>query len=219
MTNGDASNEHLDFLEKQLKQQDTKIAELGGYATSGIYGGQQQDSNLIMWQLELDNILERIEHLLRGDIVKVDKDENVTYEVPKDKSLIILNSYGVQLIMNVTSFYLNRNTILSTYADNRINEILYDLGNELADVIYINYEKMGMDTIEKKSRHEILILNILHTIESAYNRALGGGERDSLRSARVVTESLSPGGRFPQQYGLQRKRHRGGFLNPRNWQF
>lgn len=217
MTNGEGTNEHLDFLEKQLKESENKVAQLSGYASAGIYGGQQQDSNLIMWQLELDNILERIEHLLRGDIVKVDKDENVTYDVPKDKSLIILNNYGVQLIMNVTSFYLNRNTILSTYDDGRIKDILYDLGNELADVVYINYEKMGMDTIEKKSRYEILILNILHTIESSYNRALSGGERDSLRSARVVTESLVPGGRQP--YNMPRKRHRGGFLNPKNWQF
>ncbi len=215
MTNGEATNEHLDFLEKQLKQQDNKIAELGGYAASSIYGTQAQDSNLIMWQLELDNILERIEHLLKGDIIKV-VGEDTIYETPKDKSLIILNDYGVQLIMNVTSFYLNRNTILSTYDDNRIKDILYDLGNELADVVYINYEKMGMDTIEKRSRHEILILNILHTIESAYNRALGGGERDSLRSARVVTESLAPRG---QVFNPMRKKHRGGFLNPQNWKF
>jgi len=211
----EVTNEHLAFLEKQLREQDNKITQLSGYTSAGIYGGQQQDSNLIMWQLELDNILERIEHLLRGDIVKVDKDENVTYDTPTDKSLIILNNYGVQLIMNVTSFYLNRNTILSTYDDGRIKEILYDLGNELADVVYINYEKMGMDTIEKKSRYEILILNILHTIESSYNRALSGGERDSLRSARVVTESLATGGRLP--YNMPRKKHRGGFLNPKNW--
>ena len=31
-----------------------------------------QENNLIVWQLELDNILERIEHLLRGNIIKED---------------------------------------------------------------------------------------------------------------------------------------------------
>ncbi len=71
----------------------------------------------------------------------------------------------------------------------RVFEILYDLGNELADLVYINYEKMGLDTVEKKSRSIILVMNILHIIESAYNRALGGEERDSLRSARLVTQS------------------------------
>ena len=209
-----AVNEHLGLLEQAMKEKDTKIAELGGYAASSITGQAGQNDNLIVWQLELDNILERIEHLLKGDIIKTDEEGNITYEKPDDSSLIILNDYGVQLIMNVISFYLNRNTILSNYHPDRVKDILYDLGYELADVVYINYEKMGMDCIEKKSRHEILILNILHTIESSYNRALGGEERESLRTARVVTQSLSPGGLGSP---LHRKRHGGGFLNPRNW--
>ena len=208
------TNEHLAILENVMKEKDNKINELAGYTSNAMFNQQQQDSNLIIWQLELDNILERIEHLLKGDIIKDDGQGNITYETPKDKNLIILNDYGVQLVMNVISFYLNRNTILSNYDDKRIFQILYDLGNELADVVYINYEQMGMTTIEKKSRHEILILNILHTIESSYNRALSGGERDSLRSARVVTQSITPGG---LSYPMRARKHAGGFLNPKNW--
>ena len=209
------TSDHLALLEQSMKDKDNKINELSGYASSSI-AQQSQDSNLIIWQLELDNILERIEHLLKGDIVSDDGQGNIVYKAPEDKSLIILNDYGVQLIMNVVSFYLNRNTILSNYDEVRIFEILFDLGFELADVIYINYEKIGMTSIEMKSRHEILILNILHTIESSYNRALKGGERDSLRSARVVTQSITPssGG---SSYATQEKRHVGGFLNPKNW--
>ena len=92
--------------------------------------------------------------------------------------------------MNIISFYLNRNTILSNYNENRIFEILFDLGTELADLMYINYEQMGLDTVEKRSRSIMLGMNILHILESAYNRSLAGGERDSLRSARIVTQSV-----------------------------
>ena len=214
MAEDEYTNEHLERLERQNKDQANKINELSGFTSNAMFN-QTQNDNLIIWQLELDNILERIEHLLKGDIIKDDGQGNVIYQTPKDTSLIILNDYGVQLVMNIISFYLNRNTILSNYDEIRIFNILFDLGNELADVIYINYEQMGMVSIEKKSRHEILILNILHTIESAYNRALSGGERDSLRSARVVTQSLTPGGTsFP---AMQRRKHMGGFLNPKNW--
>ncbi len=207
------TEEYLSRLEKINNDQQTKINELTSFTSSSM-SNQGQDPNLIIWQLELDNILERIEHLLKGDVIKDDGQGNIVYETPEDGSLVILNDYGVQLIMNVISFYLNRNTILSNYDDVRIYEILFDLGNELADVIYINYEQMGMTSMEKKSRHEILILNILHTIESAYNRSLKGGERDSLRSARVVTQNLSPPGQT--SYPMQKKRP-GGFLNPKNW--
>ncbi len=153
-----------------------------------------QENNLIVWQLELDNILERIEHLLRGNIIQEDGQGGIKITKPTDTRLIVLNDYGVQLIMNFISFYLNRNTILSNYREERIFEILHDLGYELGDLVYINYEQMGMDTVEKRSRYGMLVMNILHMIESSYNRAIAGEERDSLRKARIVnqTESLSP---------------------------
>lgn len=150
---------------------------------------QSQESNLIVWQLELDNILERIEHLLKGDILVDNGKGDHVYTTPKDKRLIILNEYGVQLVMNFISFYLNRNTILSNYREERIYEILHNLGYELSDLLYINYETMGLDTVEKKSRAAMFVMNILHMIESAYNRALNGDERESLRKARIVTQN------------------------------
>ena len=69
---------------------------------------------------------------------------------------------------------MNRNTILSNYREDRVMEILHDLGHELADLVYINYEKMGLDTVEKRSRSALIVINVLHMIESSYNRALNG---------------------------------------------
>ncbi len=160
----------------------------------GSIFGNSQEPNLIQWQLELDNILERIQHLLEGSVIGLDEKGNTTYIQPTDESLIILNDYGVKMIMNIISFYLNRNTILSNYKEERIQKILYDLGNKLADTIFINYEKMGLITMEKKSRYPLLVVNILNIIESSYLRALGGGERESLRTARMVNQTDSMGG-------------------------
>ncbi len=206
---------YITSLESKSQEKDNEINKLQGFASNTIFN-QSQDNNLIMWQLELDNILERVEHLLKGDVVKDDGSGNFIYTTPDDNKLIILNDYGTQLIMNVISFYLNRNTILSNYGWERVKEILFDLGNEVADVIYINYETMGLNTVEKRSRAELLVLNILHTIESAYNRALGGEERDSLRSARVVTQNINPPGVMGGS-PYMKKKSTGGFLNPKNW--
>jgi hypothetical protein len=179
---------NLDFLEKELRDKDQKINDLNTAIGSNIYN-QAQDNNLIVFQLELDNILERIEHLLRGDIVSEDKEGNIKFKKPENKDLIVLNEYGVQLILNIISFYLNRNTVLSNYHPDRVFEILYDLGIELADLIWESYEKMGLTTSYKRARYVMIVMNILHTLESAYNRALTGGERESLRSARIVTQT------------------------------
>lgn len=210
-------NSVIDNYETQLNEQREKTNNSNSaLASSTIYN--QQDSNLIVFQLELDNILEKIEHLLRGDVIREDeKTGELGYFTPEDIDLIILNEYGVQLIMNVISFYLNRNTILSFYNEERINKILSDLGIEVSDLILHNYEKMGMTTTTKKSRYPLLVISVIHIIESTYKRSLQGGERESLRSARVVTQTegigrMGPMGQMPQMNNRPFK-----IWNPKTW--
>ncbi len=197
---------YIDALESQ--QNVSVGSDLSNQAYNSIQNGSQD--NLVVFQLELDNILERIEHLLRGDIIREDAEGNISYVTPDDTTLIVMNDYGTQMVMNLLSFYLNRNTILSNYKEERIYEILFDLGNEFADLIYINYEKMGLNSVEKKSRYAFLVMNILHMVESAYFRALGGNELESLRSARVVTQNQPLGA---QQFAPPQQKS-GFSLNP-----
>lgn len=201
---------NLDYLEKVQNESSNFDSRIMQSAYSSITGDQ---SNLIMWQLELDNILERIDHLVRGDVLEEVGEGNVIYVKATDKDLVVFNEYGAQLIMNFISPYLNRNTILSNYKQDRIYEILDDLGIELADLIYVNYEKMGLNTVEKKSRSTVICINILHMIESSYNRSIMGAERESLRTARIVTQNqpLNPPGMEHMQ--MQHPK-RGWSLNP-----
>ncbi len=100
-----------------------------------------------------------------------------------------LNALGVSQLMSTISMYVTKETFLSYYSEERINEIMGDLGDALNDFLYCNYEKMGMDSKFKESKYTILILNILHTIESCSRRAIGGAEQYNLRSRSIVSES------------------------------
>ncbi len=203
-------------LENDKNKKDTKINELNQSLSNSIYASQNQDPNLIVYQLEMDNILEKIEHLLRGDVIKEVEGEMV-YTSGEDR-LKILNEYGVQLIMNTISFYLNRNTILSAYTEDRIFEILADLGEELSDVILCNYQAMGMVDMQKKSRYPMLVLNILHLIESAYNRSISGGERESLRTGRIVTQNEGMGrSAMMNQMNSPMRPSKFSLFNPDSW--
>lgn len=173
---------------------------------------QQGDQNLIEYQLDLDNILERLENLLRGKVLKSDKDGNFFYEDPISDDLKPFNEFGVQFLMNVITFYLNRNTILSHYTDERINKILYDFGYELADQISLNSKAMGLDTPAKKQRYPLIVLQVVHMLESTYRRALNGEEKESLRTARTVMQSDSMGS---NQYSHPQQKK--SFLKPKTW--
>lgn len=175
-------------LEQQNEQITNQNINLQRAVSSGFFS-QTENSNLIEYQLNTAEILEKIEHYLKGDLIKRDEHGNEYYEEQTDKDLILVNQYGVTFIMNTLSFYLDKNMILSAYREDRVNEILADLGDELADYIYCNLEKIGMDTKFKRSRFKILVINILHEVESVYRRALGGEEREGLRTGRIVTQN------------------------------
>lgn len=162
--------------------------------------GRQSDENLIKYQLDLKEELQIIEHLLKGHQLKTDNNGNTFYVEPTDERLKPFNEHGVQILLNIISFYLNRNTILSNYDEKVINWKMLDLGYEISDLIFMKYEEMGMDTKEKMKMYPMIIKEILDTVHSAYLRSLNGGERESLRTARTVnqTEPLNANSGYPQ---------------------
>jgi hypothetical protein len=228
--------------------------------SSSIFSGIN-DPNLIQWQLELDNILERIDHLLRGHELGFDEKGNLTWNEPTNIDNKLFNEYGVQEILRILSMYLNRNTILSNYDEDTINLKVYDFGMEIVDLVFMKYEEMFFlksdkqhfevlireyyrklerlrmndkiaykiellrikeeiktrkkDELDSKIKlYPMRIRELIDTVHSAYLRAMNGGERESLRTARTVnqTEPL----RQPQ--GLQNPQSTGGFtLNPFKW--
>lgn len=204
-------NPFLERLEAELETEKTKNTQLYNELSNFSQGGTQ-DPNLVQWQLDTDDILDRIEHFMKGEIIKEDAEGNVDYIKPETDDLAILNSYGVNSVMQILGNYVNRIHMLSFYSDERVNEILADLGDELALFIFCNYEKMGMTTEFKKSRYAMLVINILHIIESCYRRALFGKEREEANTGRLITETNRyPGGNIPSALVSQKKKRFGIF--------
>ena len=217
-----------DFLKKLEKENDAlrdKATQLNTALSSSTYQGQE-DPNLIQYQIDTGEMLGKIEHFLRGEYITADSEGNEYWTKPKikvkakngkyvemlDTDLILFNDYGVNAMMSIIGNYIDKNTMLSFYDEMRINEILADLGDELANFIYCNYEKMGMDTEFKKTRFQLLVLTILHSIESTYRRALRGKTMEDLNSSRIFTQIDSIGNR-PQ---LQVKK-KFNLLKPNTW--
>ncbi len=246
--------EQMDRQNQDLQNENTKL-------TSAMVGSNfpgHEDETLIHYQLETDKFLGRIEHFLRGDIVKVDDKGSIGYTTPKrifickvvkdldgikytidietkkiweivdtkskfktegtsnskslgdgrallqdetvklitmkeltliDSSQQNFNEYGVAELMRIMSMYITKETFLSNYEEDRINEIIADLGDAIADFIYCNYERMGMDTKYKESKYVLIVENLLHAVESCYRRALGGEEMKGLRQRAIVTQT------------------------------
>jgi len=190
----------------QMQRQDPRM-----FAQNSAFAPQFQD-NLIKWQLELDNILERCEHILRGDKLTFENGSLIwtSNQNPKDN---ILNEYGVQEVVRILSMYLNRNTILSDYDPEEINIKVLDFGRELNDLFFMKYEEMGLIGLEKRKNYPMLIREMVDIVHSSYKRALRGGEKRSLREARQITQSETLQGGVVVNTGGQGQNTRG-LLNP-----
>lgn len=146
------------------------------------------NDNMIKWQLELNEILERIEHVLRGDVVKYEGGHSIWIKLDEAHKDRLLNDLGVQEVLRILSMYLNRNTILGNYTDEEVNDKVFDFGDRLNTLFYTKYEKIGLDTAEKRKNFEMLWGMLVDVVHSAYTRAIGGQERSSLREARQLQQ-------------------------------
>jgi hypothetical protein len=191
---------------QQMPRQDPRM-----YAQNSAFAPQFQD-NLIKWQLELDNILERCEHILRGDKLAFENG-SLIWKANINEKDNILNEYGVQEVVRILSMYLNRNTILSDYDPEEINVKVLDFGRELNDLFFMKYEEMGLIGLEKRKNYPMLIREMVDIVHSSYKRALRGGEKRSLREARQITQSETLQGGVVVNAGGQ-SQHTRGLLNP-----
>lgn len=182
------SEDIVSQLQEELRLEKSKNAQLNTALASSSFGNADRE-NVIQYQLDSSELLQNLEHFLRGEYVQIDDEGNEGWVKPLNADLIILNDYGVSAIMSIIGSYVDKGTALSTYSEMRINEILGDIGDELAKWIYCNYERIGMNTEFKKTRYQLLVINILHLIESAYRKAIGGQTREDLNSSKIFTES------------------------------
>ncbi|KKM06326.1 hypothetical protein LCGC14_1745120 [marine sediment metagenome] len=202
-------------LQAEHAKDKTKNAELATALASSNYDSNER-RNLIEYQLDSAELLSKVEHFLRGDFIDTDDKGNEYWAKQKDKDLIMLNNYGVNAVLLIMGNYVDKGTALSTYDDLRINEILADLGDELVKFIFCNYEKMGMDTQNKRTRYGLIVINILHMIESTYRRALRGKTSEDINTSKIFTQSDSMGMGGATRPGSERKRSMRLF-DPRTW--
>lgn len=153
---------------------------------------EKRDGNFLHYQLSTDEMLEKLEHFYRSDYQGYDDEGDLVWKQQENKELVTFNDFGVSAIMEIISKYIDKNTILSDYTEQRIYEILGDIGDDLIMFILCNYEKMGMDTHFKKTKFRLIITTTTHIIESAYRRAKSGNTLKEINQSRVVGQFANP---------------------------
>jgi len=189
---------YIETLENELDKQQQQTKDVQQAYASTIFDPADNE-NLIKWQLSIKEELARIEHLLRKHVPKIDTEGNEYYADPEPGNELF-NEVGVNEILVVLNWYLTKNIILSNFSEEQIDMRMHQFGNYFTDFIFNNYEKFGLDNKDKMKHYPMVVMNVINTIEAAYYRALNGGERESLRTARTVTQTEPLGGMNQTQH-------------------
>lgn len=102
---------------------------------------EEKEKGMIKEQLDLQEELDRIEHLLRGHTQKEINGQKQWVETT-DPEMVILTEYGIQLILNTVNWYINKNTLLSNYDEPTILRKMRDFSSALNKTIFMEYEKI-----------------------------------------------------------------------------
>lgn len=134
---------YIDRLNKELETERVRRMTIENQAGLGQLSSltPDKDKNLVQYQLDFKEELDKIFHFLSGHEIKEQNGEQIWVD-PEDDRLKIFSPYGVKTIMNVLSMYLNRNTLLSFYDDKTIRWKVRDLGIELSDLFLNRYEAL-----------------------------------------------------------------------------
>lgn len=179
-----------DFLNQQ--QADMGSIQLAKYNADLINSDvviEEQQKGMVKEQLDLEDELKKIEYLLKGYVWKEQKNGTWKWEEPQDKSLIIFSEYGVQKIINVINWYINKNTLLSNYEPEDVLIKMEDFATSLADNIFMKYElffrQPSLD--ECKEELEKRIKKRVDIIKFA-NDLIGSNYNEQEIKAKVVSE-------------------------------
>lgn len=101
---------------------------------------QEQEKNLAETQLEVDEILREVYHMLRQDVLRKQDDGSLDWEHITDKKQRVLTDYAVDRLMQVMKTYINKNTLLSNFSEEQIKRRMLNFGLSLNANIFMKYE-------------------------------------------------------------------------------
>lgn len=200
-------------ISSQLSVEKARTGELSSALSQLQTQGYKE--NIVEFQLETQQILEKIEHFLRADIVIITENGDLDYVKNPDEEQIILNDYGVNYIMSLLQSYFNKGTFLSNLEEQRIYAIMSEIATEIRKFTFCNYEKMGMNTPQKVARFPSLLVQVFHMTELALMRAWKGEERSTINSSNILLQSDRFGNNFGNQGHMQREKFN--LFKPRTW--
>lgn len=101
---------------------------------------EEAEKNLAEAQLDVEETLTKIYHLLKQDILKVNNEGILEWHSIGDEKKRVLTDEGVDKIMQVMQSYINKETLLSNFDDKMIARRMLEFSLSFSGLIFLKYE-------------------------------------------------------------------------------
>lgn len=133
----------------------------------------EENRGLAETQLEVNSIISDIYHLLKQDIYLEKSDGTFEWKPLDNQQERTLTNWGVEKIMQMVKFYVNKNNLLSNYDEDAIKRLMKDFLVGLNNLMLMKYEFLFMqpdfeecrrilvERVENKKKMKVFALELL----------------------------------------------------------
>ena len=104
------------------------------------YQMEEGEKNLAEAQLDCNETLTKINHLLKQDVLKVNDGGVLDWEAIADEKKRVLTNEGVDKIMQVMQSYINKETLLSNFDEKTIARRMLQFSLSFSALVFLKYE-------------------------------------------------------------------------------
>lgn len=160
------------------------------------------DKDSLLIRLDPVTVIKEVEKKLAGGYyLHVEVQDANTGQIKTDKKFIstgkaLMNSEGIQNVINRVSSIVNRATVLGNLPDDgAVKDFMRQWQTELRKDIFKNFERYGIESCPMA----INIISIATNFSYLFlTRLIGGREAESLRATHTISEVRNP----PERKGL-----------------
>ncbi len=149
----------------------------------------ERSSDYIKVQIDVKDVLEKLERIYQGDKLMRDSQGNVRYE--QDEKNRLFTEKGIRIILSIVYPFLSKVITLGEYKHEEIRPIISDIASEINFSIYINSREIGFDNAEKRKMYGLLVKELTYLVWAAYTRTINAKTREGFNKITHVTQSLS----------------------------
>ncbi len=147
-----------------------------------------QDPSVVAIQMNMDQTIDRVEHLMRGEKWNYQKEEWVKGQFKA------VSDEGIDALMTYPRAHLTPNTFLANFDDDKIFKIMRPMHMEITDMIIEKQEEWEIEDAYRR----FIVTTITNPIYFAMTRGL----------YHLTLDSLSQGVRITEAREVERKKSR-----------